>query len=252
VSDEGDPYDGIARFYDHGHGGFDEDVALYEALARRVDGTVLELGAGTGRLAIALAERRLTVTAIDRSAAMLAIARRKSGAARLRLVLGDMRSPAVSGPFGLIVCALDTFLHLRTVDDQLATLRAARELIGPGGSLVIDLPGPAGEWADWEAGARPLVLDWSVHDGVMRTSRYTTFQADPSTQIRHVTDIFEQIDADGLVRRYVAEYDLRFIFPAELELLLTLAGLRLERRYGDYDLSAFTAQSPRMIVLAGR
>jgi len=250
-----DAYYTIARFYDRTLAGFDADIDLYDAFARRSAAPVLELGVGTGRVALALARRGLHIVGIDRSAAMLAIARRAKvaeGLKRLTLVEGDMRAPPVSGSFGLIICARDSFLHLPDTDDQLATLRAARGLLAPAGCLVLDLPGPAGDWGGWEPGAQPLVLDWSEVTDAGRVSRYTTFRADAAAQTRAVTDIFEEIAPDGSVRRFVAEYRLRFVFPAEMNLLLRLAGLRLDGRYGDYDLAPFDAASERLIVVAAR
>ena len=249
-----DPYELLAKYYDVGHDTFDADTPLYDALARRTSFPVLELGAGTGRLAHALAAHGHAVTGIDASSAMLAIARAKPVPSKgsVAFVCDDMRHPSVSGQFGLIVCAIDTFLHLLTTDDQVLTLRAARGLLAPGGLIVLDLPGPAGDWGDWEPGARPLVLDWIAEQTGAQVCRYSTFRADLSTQTRHVIEAIDEIGRDGLMRRCIVEYDLRFVFPAEAELLIRVAGLRLYARYGDYDLAPFDDGSPRMIVLAER
>jgi SAM-dependent methyltransferase len=253
-SSERDPYETIAGFYDLATAGFDEDLALYEALAKRQGGPVLELGVGTGRVALALAARGYAVTGIDRSAAMLTLAQEKSRAAgrSLDLRLDDIRRPNVAGSFRLILCALDTFLHLEDTAAQLSTLASIRRLLSRRGVIVLDLPGPGGDWGDWQPGARPLVLDWSLERDGDRISRLSSFQADLSTQTRTVLDVFEEIAADGAVRRHVAEYRLRFVFPAEMELLLHRGGLRLSGRYGGYDLRPFDADSPRMVVLAER
>ncbi|MHB8574275.1 MAG: class I SAM-dependent methyltransferase [Dehalococcoidia bacterium] len=249
-----DPYERIARFYDLGHADFDADIDLYEQLARRGDSPVLEAGAGTGRVAMALALRGIKVVGIDASAAMLQRARAKAGSAGLIVdfIETDMRGPALTAHYGLIVCAIDTFLHLLTADDQLQALTAWRELLAPAGLIAIDLPGPAGDWGDWDPGARPAVLDWTIEADGRRMSRYSTFRADLAGQMRHMIDVYEELDPDGAVRRQIAEYDLRFVFPAEAELLLRLAGLRLYARYGDYDLAPFDVDSQRMILIAER
>lgn len=248
-----DPYDAIAPFYDRTLAGFDADLPLYEAFARRVEAPVLELGVGTGRVAIALAGAGHAVIGLDRSAAMLRLARvalaRRRGE-RVQLLRGEITRPPLRGAFGLIICARDSFLHLPHTEDQLAALRAARELLHPEGRLVLDLPGPAGDWGDWAPGARPLVLDWSEAGPQGRLSRFTTFRADAAAQTRSVTDIFERISPDGLVRRSVVEYTLRFIFPAELRLLLDAAELRLAGLYGGYELEPFAAESERLIAVA--
>jgi SAM-dependent methyltransferase len=250
-----DPYDAIAPFYDRTLAAFDADLPLYEGFARRLDAPVLELGVGTGRVATALAQAGHAVIGLDRSAGMLRLARdsiAQRRIARVQLLRGEITRPPLRAAFGLILCARDSFLHLPDTEDQLAALRAARELLHPEGRLVLDLPGPAGDWGDWAPGARPLVLDWSEAGPQGRLSRYTTFRADAATQTRSVTDIFERIGPDGAVRRTVVEYTLRFIFPAELRLLLDAAGLRLAGLYGGYELEPFAAESERMLTVAAR
>ncbi|HLZ70789.1 MAG TPA: class I SAM-dependent methyltransferase [Dehalococcoidia bacterium] len=248
-----DPYRAIAPFYDRTLAGFEEDVPLYEAFARRLDAPVLDLGVGTGRVAMALAHGQRRIVGIDRSAAMLALAvraLRRRQADRVDLVRGDLRALPLRGGFGLILCACDSFLHLPNAEAQLETLRACRRLLHPAGRLVLDLPGPAGDWGDWAPGARPLVLDWSEAGPGGRVSRFTTFRADAAAQTRDVTDIYEEIAADGSVKRVVAEYRLRFVFPAELRLLIVAAALRLDALYGSYELDGFDQYSGRMIAVA--
>lgn len=250
-----DPYDQLAPFYDLGMQDFDEDVDLYAELARRADGPVLELGCGSGRVALALAQMGRRVIGIDRSAAMLDLARVKAASGPdlpLSLLRADMRDFALDLHFGLIAIPLDSFLHLRGRASQLACLRRVREHLAPGGLLVLDLAGPASAgWEDWSPGVRPLVLAWSLPrpDGV-RINKYSSFSADASDQTHQVTEIYERLDAHGGVRRWLVEYALRYVFPAELELLLDAAGLNPEARYGDYGLSPFLADSPRQIVVA--
>jgi SAM-dependent methyltransferase len=250
-----DPYEQLARYYDLALSGFGDDLALYGELARAAGGPVLELGAGTGRVANALARAGCDIIALDQAAAMLTAAR----TARPRrvnktpaLVCGDMRRPPLRGAFGLILCARDTFLHLADASEQIATLAAARALLAPNGRLVLDLPGPASDLADWEPGARPLVLDWSREQGNTRISRFVTFTANLATQTQAVTEVYEEVDAEGGVRRRFVEYLLRHVFPAELDLLLAAAGLRTADRYGGYGLEPFDAASERLIAVAER
>ncbi|HEY8836313.1 MAG TPA: class I SAM-dependent methyltransferase, partial [Dehalococcoidia bacterium] len=138
MQSDGDHYDRLARFYDLSMAGFDADIDLYEAFSRRTDAPVLELGSGTGRVAFALADRGIDVSGIERSAAMQEIASHRAAGSGLpipKLQLGDMRCPTVEGSFGLIICAVDTFLHLQNTGEQLATLTAARERLAPNGRL---------------------------------------------------------------------------------------------------------------------
>ncbi|MBI2762062.1 MAG: methyltransferase domain-containing protein [Chloroflexi bacterium] len=247
-----DEYESLAPFYDLITDHPDDDVDLFAAFARRIDAPVLELGVGTGRVAIALAERGLCVHGIDRSAAMLDIARRKAVAAgvSVALVQSDLADFRLEERFGLIFCAADSFLHLTEAEHQLAALRRAAEHLAPGGRLILDLPSMEGaNWLDWAPGARPVELVWSGEGPHGRFVQHmVTFTCEPSTQTRSMTHILDEIDANGQVRRTVAAFDLRFIFPAELPLLVAAAGLRLERLYGGYDLAPFGRGSARMIA----
>ncbi len=81
---------------------------------------------------------------------------------------------------------------------------------------------------------------------------FTTFRADAAAQTRDVTDIFEEIAPDGSVRRVVTEYRLRFVFPAELRLLIAAAGLRIDVLSGSYALDPFDQYSERLIAVAAR
>jgi SAM-dependent methyltransferase len=256
VESSEDVYDLLAPYYDLGTGGFDEDIAVYLGFARRTAAPVLELGCGTGRLLLPLARAGLSVAGLDRSAAMLGYAQRRlcrEGAVEARLVQGEMCCPPLDGRFGLVFVALDGFLHLTSRDQQLQALRSARRLLSRAGLLLLDLPAPAAPgWEDWSAGARPLVQAWSaVLGNGARITKLSSFVADASTQTHQVSETYERLDRDGSVRRQAVEYALRFVFPAEMELLLDAAGLELRGRYGDYDLSPFRAGSPRQICVAG-
>jgi SAM-dependent methyltransferase len=154
--------------------------------------------------------------------------------------------------FGLIFCAIDGFLHLVSDDDQGAALAAVRRLLRPGGCLALDLPTLAA-WSDWQPGVRPLELYWSQEDAHgVRTSHYGTFRADPARQVRHVLHIFEEVQPDGSVRRWTAEFELRFIGRYEIALMLARAGLNLIGMHGNYELGPLQEDSERMIVLAER
>jgi SAM-dependent methyltransferase len=173
-------YDAIARIYDPWSRGVVEDIAFYVEEARRAGGTVVELGVGTGRVAVPVAEAGIRVIGVDDSAAMLEVCRERAAAAGvgdlLDLRVGDLRSPPVSERVGLIMCPFRAYLHLTNDGERLEALRAARAILVPDGRLVFDVfaPGPDdieethGRWlervpgiwerADWDTGARTLTL----------------------------------------------------------------------------------------------
>ncbi|HEY8489381.1 MAG TPA: class I SAM-dependent methyltransferase [Dehalococcoidia bacterium] len=249
----GDPLAPIARFYDLDFGGFDEDLALYRELARRTGGPVLELGVGTGRVALPLARAGLEVTGIDASPAFLAVARERAareGATRLRLVEADARTFRLDRRFRLVISALGSFAHLETRADQLAALARVREHLAPDG-LVVDLP--VLDPAAWEPGVRPVVHEWTRRDPATGrwVDKFSSVEADPAVQTQRVTYWYDERDEAGTVRRTSASFPLRHVFRYEMEGLLSQSGLALEAVYGDYDLAPFEAGSRRLIVVAG-
>jgi SAM-dependent methyltransferase len=174
-------YDPIARLYDPWSSSVIEDISFYveEALAAG-GGPVVELGVGTGRIAIPTALAGVHLIGIDSSAEMLAVclerAREAGVADRLDLRLGDLRRPPADERVALVTCPFRAYLHLATDEDRLVALRAARDLLRPDGRLVFDVFAPSredieetdGRWierepgiderADWDLVAQRLTL----------------------------------------------------------------------------------------------
>jgi SAM-dependent methyltransferase len=246
-----DPFSVIADYYDLDLGDYQEDVPLYDNLARRTEMPVLELGAGTGRVAIPLTKSGLSVVGIDSSEAMLTVARRKAGRrlrGSLQLALAEMTEFSFDVRFGLIFCALGGFLHLDSQEKQMQTLERARRHLAPGGLLALDLPNP--EAVEWEPGCQGLFLEWTRErqDGTM-ISKFASTEADRARQVQRVTHVYEEWHSAGS-RRRLATFELRYVQRFEMELLLKEAGLKTEGVYGAYDLEPYDSESPRMVFLA--
>jgi SAM-dependent methyltransferase len=173
-------YDAIAELYDSWSRSVTEDVAFYVEEARRAGGPVVELAVGTGRIAVPTAAEGVEVIGVDSSPGMLEVCRRAgelAGVAHLLdLRLGDLVDPPVEERVRLVTCPFRSYLHLLDDDARLRALRAARELLAPGGRLVFDVFAPGaddiadthGRWlerepgiferADWDSRARTLTL----------------------------------------------------------------------------------------------
>jgi ubiquinone/menaquinone biosynthesis C-methylase UbiE len=171
-------YDDIARLYDPWSASVVEDVAFYVDEAVRSGGPVLELGVGTGRIAVPVAAAGVRVVGVDLSEGMLAVAREAAALAGVELDLrqGDMREPPVDERFPLVMIPFRSLLHMETDDDRRTALRAAARVLGPRGRLVFDVFAPGaddiadtharwlerepGIWerADWDERTRTLVL----------------------------------------------------------------------------------------------
>jgi SAM-dependent methyltransferase len=142
-------YDPIARLYDAWSTGVVEDIGFYVDEALASGGPVVELGVGTGRIAIPTAGAGVHVIGVDSSAGMLAVcaeeARRAGVAERLDLRQGDLRRPPVEERVPLVTCPFRAYLHLSSDAERLEALRAARDLLLPDGRLVFDVFAPSNE-----------------------------------------------------------------------------------------------------------
>ena len=141
-----DNYYEAADVYDATTKGVPGDVEFYRDLALASGGPVVELGVGTGRIALPIAAAGVDVIGVDLAPAMLAVARRRAAEAglaqRLRLVEGDMRTFAVPKAVPLVIIPFRTFLHNLSVEDQRATLAAAYRALLPGGCLALNVFSP--------------------------------------------------------------------------------------------------------------
>ncbi len=173
-------YDRIAGIYDPWSRSVTEDVGFYVDHALSSGGPVVELGVGTGRIAIPIAQAGIDVIGVDSSAAMLAVAQESAEAAgvgeRVELRLGDLREPPVSQRVSLVICPFRSLLHMETEAEKLRALSAARSLLRAQGRFVFDVFAPSREdiaetdglWlerepgiferADWDEGSRTLSL----------------------------------------------------------------------------------------------
>jgi SAM-dependent methyltransferase len=248
-----DPFAAIAPFYDWEHGDFQDDLPLYLALARRYGGPVLELACGTGRLVLPLAAAGFDVVGLDRSPAMLALARAKldqaQPPARARLEQAELTRFALPERFGLAVLALDGLGLLRTRDEQLAALALVRGHLRPGGRLVLDLQN--GNLRGGEP-REELVHQLTRPDPATGrpVTKWTLRRTSPAEQLDTLTYLYDETLPDGLVRRTIAELRLRYFCRFELELLLGRAGFAVEALYGGYDLEPYADDSERLVAVA--
>ncbi len=255
------PYDALARIYELQHAHFLDDLTLYLRLARLIapQAMILELGCGSGRLLLPLAEAGHRVTGADESAEMLRIAERKLRASRhipaerWALVRADVRTMRLDeqGSFDLVLIALNTFLHNLSREDQLATLRVARRHLRTGGLLVVDLP-PNDEMAyqpdDGVFQLEATLIDPQAGSEIHKYVASRIFWAD---QEQELTYRIEESRVGGeLLSEQLVTLRLRHVFRHEMELLLMMSGFAEPAWYGDYEMHPYGEGSPRMIALA--
>ncbi|GAB4568785.1 MAG: class I SAM-dependent methyltransferase [Anaerolineae bacterium] len=250
-------YETVARYYDAENAFKTEDLPFYSELAAQVEGPILDVGSGTGRVVLHLAQEGYRVYGIEPSAAMLARAEAKLTVlpdvrARVTMTQGEIMTYDPPEAFALILVSYHAFMHLRTVDEQLAALTRFRNWLLPEGLVVIDLPNAGHLFATPDDGSVILERTFVEPESGHLVMQQSVSDLDGAEQLMHITWIYDEIAADGVLKRTVAPLTLHYYFPAEMTLLLRLADLQRVAFYGDYEFSPFEDGTPRMIVVAGR
>jgi len=255
VNESRDFYELVARYYDAENAHWTDDLPFYAEVAAETGGPILDVGSGTGRVLFYLARQGHHVWGFETSPQMLARARcrlEKLPALQDRVTMleGDVLGVALEERFALITISYHTFMHLRTQEEQIAALRRCGEWLRPGGRLVIDLPDVGALFATPDDGSIVLERTFVDPESGRTVMQQSVSDLDRADQLMHITWIYDELDGDGVVRRLVAPLTLHYYFPAEMRLLLRLAGLREVAFYGDYDFGPFADGCPRMIVVA--
>lgn len=222
---------------------------FYVEMARERGGPVLELGCGTGRLTVPFAEAGLQVTGGDLSAAILRHARDRTEARaiELDLVQLDMRDFDLNGRrFDTVIVAINSILHLQSLDDFQGFFRSVARHLSVEGRLVFDAYMPSLAMLNRAPGERELVMT-VTHDtlGKVRVEE-SLMRYDPLTQMSDIDWYWSTEQTKDLFKN---SWRLRSIFPQEMPLLIASGGFRLVARYGDFDRSPLTAESRRQICV---
>ncbi len=248
----------LARYYDLDLRDDPGDLDLYRALLTRQPGPVLELAAGSGRLAVPLAVAGHEVVALDNDPAMLArtaaawTARRgRRAAERLRTVEADLTTVRLDERFGMVFIGLNSLLLMADEDAQAAAFRTIAAHLAPDGLAVVDVLLPdAGDLALYDG---RLLVEW------VRTDPETGDQVIKLASARHdaasatvdLTQIFDATPVEGgPVHRVVRTDRLRLVSARELHLLAEAAGLVVEEVVGDYQMTPLGPGAERAVLLA--
>jgi SAM-dependent methyltransferase len=225
--------DAAARYDTSSTGMFAPEVlgpAVDRLAALAGDGRALEFAIGTGRVAIPLSERGVRVTGIELSSAMIDRLRTKADEATIPVIAGDMASAVAPGEYSLVYLVFNTIANLLTQAEQVACFRNAARHLVPGGRFVIELWVP--ELRRLPPGQQAAV--WRCEPGYIALQTYDVVRQ--HVMSHHFT--FDESRHARLVR-----CPLRYIWPAELDLMAQLAGFELESRHADWSGSEFTAES---------
>lgn len=228
----------VAKRYDvHEAEMFDAAVVgpIVDVLAELAGGgSALEFGVGTGRIAIPLAQRGLRVHGIDLSEAMVARLRAKAGAEGIDVTIGDFATARVHGTFTVVYLVFNTIGNLTTQEEQVACFANAATHLEPGGCFVIEVAVPD--------------LRGLPHG--------ETYRVDAATE-QHVGIDEYNVATQGLVSRHfyrtadgtfeTTSTPLRYVWPAELDLMARIAGMTLRARWGGWHREPFTSESSKHV-----
>ena len=248
-------FDAIADYYDLLYEDRADDLAMWMELTDGVQGDILEVGCGTGRVMLPLLQAGRRVTGVDVSTRALESARAKiiGGGLEDRASLhrADMRTldlPRKGFAFAFI--PVNTFMHCLSIADQQAALCALYDHLRPGGTLVVDLyhPHPA---SLLEADGRMVMQRQVLHPRTGNSVQwFVARHLHTDRQIQEIAFLLDEIAPDGSVRRTTLSFPMRYVHRFEMELLLRQSDFRIADLFGDYDMSPFHADSPRMIFVA--
>ena len=196
-------------------------------------GAALELGIGTGRIALPLARSGIRVRGIDLSEAMVERLRAKPGAEQIEVTVGDFATTTVEGTFSLAYLVYNTIQNLTTQDEQVTCFRNAASHLEPGGCFVIEVGVPSLQRLPPGETVRPFRVE---------PTRLGFDEFDVANQgliSHHYWVVDDRLEARSIPFRYV--------WPAELDLMAQLAGLRLRERWGGWEREPFTSESTKHV-----
>lgn len=240
-----------AAYYDLTSMGLKGDLDFYVEEAKKAGSPVLELGTGTGRISIPIAEAGVDIVGLDVSPDMLSVARQKVESldekvhGRIELVEGDMRDFSLKRKFNLVMIPYRAFLHVLTAEDQHRTLECVREHLADDGRFILNMFDPRLDIITAHIG--------SMASGYRKLSEFTnpatgrrvifseSRNCDPEAQIINEDFIFEEVAGDGqVVSKTISSMKFRWIYRYEMQYLLENCGFAIEALYGDFQRGPFT------------
>lgn len=224
----------VAGVYDEWHSAYDSHAI--DTLAELAHGgRALELGIGTGRIALPLSAKGVEVHGIDAANSMISRLQAKSGSDRITVTQGNFADVPVTGKFELVYIVFNTFFALSSQDEQVRCFRNVAAHLSPGGCFVIEAFVPdvtrfSGGQVNWatKVTTDEVQLDVGQHDAA--TQRVVSQKV---------------VIKNGAVQMYPLE--IRYAWPSELDLMAQLAGLRLRERWSNWQREPFSSASGKHI-----
>jgi len=250
-------YEIVARYYDAEVGEKVDDLQLYSELAEQYGSPIFDVGCGTGRVLLHLAQEEYDVHGIDDSKEMLKRLQNKLDALPhlkeyVTYTHGDVLQYTDEKQYKLVLLTYNALMHFHTEEKQIQLLERLHALVDDDGLLVLDLPNAGETFATQETDAMLLDRRFMEPETGNLVMVFSHSYLDRVSQILQVDWIYDEIQDDGTVKRLVAQHLLRYFFYYELKYLLEKVGFEIEEVYGSTEGDPFEDGSERMIVYARR
>ena len=241
-------YEGIGRFYDLFAD--DPDIPFFLKYAKKLEGPILDIAAGAGRVTFALANEGYNVVALDESSSMLEVARNRlesmdpSIANNVTIIEGDMTKFKLDQVFPLVIIP-SSFGHALTTDAQLSTLQCIHNHLADNGVFILDIYPGAIQHENAGFRETPVLLP----DGTT-VEREGEIRSDMLLQIMDLNLRYIVRDSDQhIIEEVSVESSAALLFNREVDLLIRLSGFEIEKEFGGFDESAYTPESFRRILI---
>lgn len=253
-----DTYTISARYYDAAYAVVNlVDVAFYVALAREIGGPVLEIGCGTGRVLLPIAQAGIEIHGLDQSSAMLGVLKEKLAREpeeirrRVTLHSGDMREARLNRKFPLVIIPFRPLQHMHTMDDQLAALRTAASHLSEEGKLAFDVFYPKFDSLLLGIGEERFEMEWPV-DGKLGTVIRRFYRKDSIDKIQQSFSgmfLYRTFEGERLIHEETAPLHMTWYTYPQMRALFALAGLEVVKEYGSFAKAPLDNSATEMIFV---
>lgn len=248
-------YTTVARYYDAETSDRTDDLTLYSELAQAHGEPIFDVGCGTGRVLLHLAQEGYQVHGVDNDRAMLDRLERKLKALphlrpNVTYENADILRYSSETTYSLVLLTYNALMHFHEQETQLTLLKRLRALLRGDGLLVIDLPNAGETFATQDTDALLVDRTFMEPESGHIVMLQSTSVLDRTTQLLRVNWIYDEIQPDGMVKRLIAPHVLRYFFYPEMKLLLEATGFTVAGVYGDCEENPFEDGCERMVIYA--
>jgi len=223
------------------------EVGFYERQIALYGSPVLELACGSGNYLVTLSKTDVEISGIDISGEMLQAAERRADRqhTEMNLINADMRSFELDQKFALVFVAGNSLQHLNQRPDVEACFASVQKHLKADGKFIVEVFNPSLKLLNRDPNERFFVGEYTTENGVVVLTE--TVRYDNAAQINHITWHYKN---QFKKEEQTVSFTMRQFFPQELDGLFEYNGFRIEAKYGDFDESAFSGDSPKQIVVA--